>query len=189
MDYRTIRYIRIGLAFLLVVFVIWFIIWIFRPRGEETPPPSSPEASQLETVRYVQRGRIVASENHQRIVITISESSRRIDIYRGYNSGPEKSEVFPNTKAAYDAFYAGIQKTGFFNTREQVNEQSFQSSCPLGVQYQFLAGDDIVEPDLDSWTTSCSSKNGNFAGNRSQNHTMFTKQIPEYSTVIKGVKL
>ncbi|MCU0667443.1 MAG: hypothetical protein MUF85_02395 [Patescibacteria group bacterium] len=122
-------------------------------------------------------------------MITISQSARRIDIYRGYVSSPEKTEVLSNTEASYTAFYNGIKKTGFFNVRELPAGSTFESSCPLGIQYQFLAGDDIVEPKLDSWTTSCGAKNGNFAGNRGQTHTMFTRQIPDYSKIISGVRL
>lgn len=192
MSYRTIQIIRIVLAVLAIIFFIWLIIWIFRPDAPTEEVATETNTTQQENfavVRFQQIGSIVSPEDHYQIDITISDVSRRIDIYQGYNFTLIKSESFNNTQASYDAFYAGLQSIGFFNTREDKNNYDRDGYCPLGTRYTYQAGIDIAVPDFDAWSASCSARAGTFAGNKSQTKTMFKEQIPDYSTFVKDVRL
>ena len=199
MEYRTIRTIRIILVIVFIFLVILLIVWLFRPKPNEDQSSSQQQQvqqeeqaqaqQQLSTVRYIQRGNITAPEEHYRIEVTISASSRRVDIFKGYDKPAESSEVLTNTQASYDQFYAGLKTTGFFNTREPDQVVDAEGACPLGIQYWFVGGQDIAVPSLKSWSVSCSSKQGTFAGNRSTVHTMFTNQIPTYNTFVSKVSL
>ncbi|MBP9820766.1 hypothetical protein KBC85_01350 [Candidatus Saccharibacteria bacterium] len=198
MEYRTIRTIRIILVIVFIFLAILLIVWLFRPKPKEDQNSSQQQTQQeeqvqqeqqLNTVRYIQRGNITAPEEHYRIEITISASARRVDVFKGYDKPAERSEVLTNTQASYDQFYAGLKTTGFFNTREPDVVVDAEGACPLGIQYWFVGGKDIAVPSLKSWTVSCSSKQGTFAGNRSTVHTMFTNQIPTYSKFVQGVSL
>jgi len=198
MEYRTIRTIRIILVIVFIFLAILLIVWLFRPKPKEDQNSSQQQTQQeeqaqqeqqLNTVRYIQRGNITAPEEHYRIEVTISASARRVDVFKGYDKPAERSEVLTNTQASYDQFYAGLKTTGFFNTREPDVIVDAEGACPLGIQYWFVGGKDIAVPSLKSWTVSCSSKQGTFAGNRSTVHTMFTNQIPTYSKFVQGVSL
>ncbi len=198
MEYRTIRTIRIILVIVFIFLAILPIVWLFRPKPKEDQNSSQQQTQQeeqaqqeqqLNTVRYIQRGNITAPEEHYRIEVTISASARRVDVFKGYDKPAERSEVLTNTQASYDQFYAGLKTTGFFNTREPDVIVDAEGACPLGIQYWFVGGKDIAVPSLKSWTVSCSSKQGTFAGNRSTVHTMFTNQIPTYSKFVQGVSL
>lgn len=198
MEYRTIRTIRIILVIVFIFLAILLIVWLFRPKPKEDQNSSQQQTQQeeqaqqeqqLNTVRYIQRGNITAPEEHYRIEVTISASARRVDVFKGYDKPAERSEVLTNTQASYDQFYAGLKTTGFFNTREPDVVVDAEGACPLGIQYWFVGGKDIAVPSLKSWTVSCSSKQGTFAGNRSTVHTMFTNQIPTYSKFVQGVSL
>ena len=198
MEYRTIRTIRIILVIVFIILAILLIVWLFRPKPKEDQNSSQQQTQQeeqaqqeqqLNTVRYIQRGNITAPEEHYRIEVTISASARRVDVFKGYDKPAERSEVLTNTQASYDQFYAGLKTTGFFNTREPDVIVDAEGACPLGIQYWFVGGKDIAVPSLKSWTVSCSSKQGTFAGNRSTVHTMFTNQIPTYSKFVQGVSL
>lgn len=188
-----IRIIRIVLIIVVLGLLIWFIIWLFSPK-QSTPPPETPadtsaQQEQYDTVRYVQDGEITAPETHYSIVITVSATSRRIEIYQGYNSAPLRSESYTNSSASYDAYYAALKNVGFFAVRDDPNNTDRTSYCPLGIRYSYLAGNDISDPELNSWSASCSAKAGTFAGNKADVKTLFKKQIPDYTNFVKGITL
>ncbi len=188
-----IRIIRIVLIVIVLGLFIWFVMWLFSPKQSDEPQEPTPDATaqqeQLETVKYVQDGEITGPEEHYSVVIIVNATSRRIEIYQGYNTAPLRSESYTNSPASYDAFYAAIKNVGFFAVREDPNNTDRTSFCPLGIRYSYVAGNDITNPSLNSWSASCSAKAGTFAGNKGDVKTLFTNQIPEYSTFIKGVTL
>ena len=188
-----IRIIRIVLIIVVLGLFIWFIIWLFSPKQASEPQEATPDTAaqqeQLETVKYVQDGEITAPEEHYSIVVTVNATSRRIEVYQGYSTAPLRSESYTNTPASYDAFYAAIKNVGFFAVRDDPNNTDRTSFCPLGIRYSYLAGNDITNPSLNTWSASCSPRAGTFAGSKADVKTLFTNQIPEYSTFIKGITL
>ncbi len=188
-----IRIIRIMLIIIVLGLLIWFIIWLFSPRQSSQPQDTASDTStqqeQYDVVRYVQDGEITGPEEHYTIVITVSSASRRIDIYQGYNTSPLRSESFANSEASYGAYYAALKNVGFFTVRDDPSNTDRTSYCPLGIRYSYLAGNDISNPSLNSWSASCSAKAGTFAGSKADVKTLFKNQIPEYSTFIKGITL
>lgn len=187
-----IRIIRIILVVLVLILFIWFIIWLFSPKGEETPDSQTNTTTQQEmydAVRFVQEGEITAPQNHYSIVITVTAASAHIDIYNGYDVGPLRSESYVNNQASYDAFYSALKQVGFFLIRDDPKGADRNSYCPLGIRYSYVAGNDIVSPSLNSWSASCSARAGTFAGNKSSVKTLFKNQIPDYTTITKGVNL
>jgi hypothetical protein len=184
-----VRIVRIVLIVLAVLLLISIVIWIFRPKTPDPIDTVSNEPVQYSAVRYVQEGEITAPENHNTIVITVTATSRRIEVYRGYDVGPKRSDTFPNNQASYDQFYAGLTSSGFFFEREDKNNLDRMGYCPLGIRYDYLAGNDIAIPDYDTWGASCNSKAGTFAGKSGTVKSLFTKQIPEYSKFVQGVNL
>ncbi|HPD98828.1 MAG TPA: hypothetical protein PLJ04_02875 [Candidatus Saccharibacteria bacterium] len=195
MDPRVIRIIRIVLILLVLFLFIWLIIWLFRPSKPSNEPaqPTTPEATaqqeQLQNVRYVQDGEITGPEQHYSIVITVNATSRRIDIYNGYNVGPMRSESYINNQASYDAYYSALKNVGFFSTRDNTDNVDRTSYCPLGIRYSYIAGNDLTDPVLNSWSASCNRRAGTFAGNAGNVKTLFKNQIPDYATLTKGINL
>lgn len=193
MEPTIIRIIRIALVLLALVLFIWFIVWLFSPKNtndEATQPVDTPaQQEQLAAVRYVQDGEITAPEKHYSIAITITATSRHIDVYNGYDVGPTRSESYPNNQASYDAYYAALVNVGFFSTKENLTGADRNSYCPLGIRYSYQAGNDIAYPTVDSWSASCSAKAGTFAGSKTDVKTLFKKQIPDYTEITKGVTL
>lgn len=189
----VIRIIRIVLIILVLGLLIWFIIWLFSPKQstspQDTPTDTSAQQEQYDTVRYVQDGEITAPETHYSIVITVSATSRRIEVYQGYNAAPLRSESYTNSSASYDAYYAALKNVGFFAVREDPNNTDRTSYCPLGIRYSYIAGNDISNPSLNSWSASCSARAGTFAGSKGDVKTLFKNQIPDYSTITKGIAL
>jgi hypothetical protein len=193
MEQTVIRIIRILLVLLALALFIWFIVWLFSPKGVDTTEPVVTEApAQQEvfgTVRYVQDGEITAPEEHYSIVITVTNNSRVITVYNGYNMGAIRTKSYANNQASYDAFYAALKNEGYFNSRDNLNNLDRTSYCPLGIRYSYQAGNDIAAPTQDTWSASCSAKAGTFAGNKANVKTLFKNQIPDYSDVTKGITL
>jgi hypothetical protein len=193
MEQAVIRIIRILLVLLALALFIWFIVWVFSPKGVDTTEPVVTEApAQQEvfgTVRYVQDGEITAPEEHYSIVIAVTNNSRVITVYNGYNMGAIRTKSYANNQASYDAFYAALKNEGYFNSRDNLNNLDRTSYCPLGIRYSYQAGNDIAAPTQDTWSASCSAKAGTFAGNKANVKTLFKNQIPDYSDVTKGITL
>lgn len=186
----SVKIIRIILIILAIILFVSFVIWIFRPRTPDTVEETvAPATVQYPAVRFVQEGRIVAPEDHNSIVITITSSSRRIEVYRGYDVGPKRSESFPNNQASYDRFYASLKSSGFFASRDNRNNLDRNGFCPLGTRFDYQAGNDISTPTQNTWGASCGGQSGTFAGKAGTVRTLFIRQIPEYNKFIQGVTL
>lgn len=185
-----VKIIRIILIILAIILFVSFIIWIFRPRTPDAVEETVPTAPvQYSAVRFVQEGKIVAPENHNSIVITITSTSRRIEVYRGYDVGPKRSESFPNNQASYDSFYSALKSSGYFESRDNRNNLDRNGYCPLGTRFDYQAGNDIAIPTQNTWGASCSAQAGTFAGRAGTVRSLFTRQIPEYNKFIQGVTL
>lgn len=188
-----IRIVRIVLLILVLVGIVWFVIWLFTPnRNTNTEPHAETTQQQPDSyanVQFVQDGEITAPENHYSVIITINNSSRNISIYNAYKPLAIKTQSYANSQVSYDVFYAALESSGFFATRE--NKQGYDRAgyCPLGIRYDYKAGKDISFPDFSSWSASCSAKAGTFAGDKSQVKELFINQIPDYNKFIDGVSL
>jgi hypothetical protein len=194
MESTVIRIIRIVLILVVLGLLIWFIIWLFSPKGSDTPTAEE-ETSQTipaeiyTNVQYVQAGEITAPEEHFSISITVSASSRTIQVYQGYEGVVVNSQTYTNDQSSYDAFYAALQQIGYFSERTPAQEVDRNSYCPLGIRYSYIAGNDLNNPNQNTWNSTCSSRNGTFGGNGGQARTLFKNQIPDYTTITKGVQL
>jgi hypothetical protein len=193
MEPQVIRIIRIILVLLALALLIWFIIWLFSPKGSDTadtPVVEAPAQQEVfTTVRYVQDGEITAPEEHYSITISVTNNSRTINVYNGYNTGPIRTKSYANSQASYDAFYGALKNEGYFTSRDNINNLDRTSYCPLGIRYSYQAGNDIAAPNQDTWSASCTAKAGTFAGNKANVKTLFKNQIPDYSEVTKGITL
>jgi hypothetical protein len=181
------------LLILVLVGIVWFVIWLFTPNSNTDPEPTADTTQQEPTVyanvQFVQDGEITAPENHYSIIITVNNASRTISIYNAYKPVAIKTQSYPNSQVSYDSFYAALNSSGFFATRENKAGYDRAGYCPLGIRYDYKAGKDISFPDFSSWSASCNARAGTFAGDKSQVKKLFTNQIPNYTEYIDGVSL
>ena len=189
-----IRIIRIVLLLVILAGIVWFVIWIFSPKrpstSNETPPSSEVvEQPNYTNVQYVQEGEVTAPEDHYSIVITINNTSRTIAIYNAYQPVAITTQSFANSQVSYDSLYAALVSSGFFAKKDNKDNYDRAGYCPLGIKYDYKAGNDINFPDFSSWSASCSIKAGTFNGNKSDVKKLFTNQIPDYKTITEDVTL
>lgn len=131
-------------------------------------------------VRLTTEGAVTAAENHVSQTITISASTRTIQVFKGYSSAPALSQDYPNSQAAYADFIYALQYAGF--TKNTPNPKAAKNEIGLCPQGQRFIYELIDGPATDQrlWSTSCGDIT-TFKGSGSLVQTLFRAQIPDYT--------
>jgi len=187
------RYVLGIFAFIIVVIVAIVLLVNRGPdsRNGEQPTQRKAQISDFKdsdaTFVYMTDGKIVAEENHRAIRISVNRNTRKVEVLSGYDQGIEREQTFSNTQSAYATFIEALETAGF--TREQKSVQDNEvGKCPLGNRHIYEINQGGAQP-LRLWSTTCGNKEGTFAGNRTLIRQLFEAQIPEYRTIVRGVRL
>lgn len=138
-------------------------------------------------VRLTTQGEIEAKEEHRAIRITVGRDRRNVEVIRGYDGEVIKSQPYDNSQSAYEEFLHALQNAGFANQKDTPLE-SEEGVCPTGRRYIYEALDNSQE-ELRLWSTSCSDRQGSFAGEAGLVRQLFEAQIPEYNEFAQDVRL
>ncbi len=192
---KIIRWVLVALGIMLLLAII--VLIFTRPNsqsgsgssnGDQNKPINLQDFRENGSMKLVQNGRVTAPENHFRVVITISNSTRTIDIYNGYNTPPTTSQSYSNNQASFDAFLGALTGNGFTNSQPIPSGINYQTYCTAGIRYSYqIPAGDIMK--MDNWNSSCNPKNGSFAGNSTQVQQLFRLQIPDYNQLTSRVRL
>lgn len=139
------------------------------------------------TAIYTIQGELVADEEFRQIRISVNQSERRVQVLAGYNERVEREQRFGNNAQAFEVFMEALGKAGYSLKRETKIKQ-VDGTCPLGRRYLYKLQADGKEV-VDLWSTSCSTKEGNFGGNDSLIRRLFENQIPEFNEFVSGVDI
>lgn len=136
--------------------------------------------------RLTIRGHIVGEQEYRAIRITVSRTTRSIQILNGYEESVERTQTYANTQAAFTTFAKAIDLSGFTRTRtaKQADETGV---CATGYRYIY----EIVngsKQELRSWATSCAAADGTFAGT-SNVRLLFQNQFGDYDKQVAPVRL
>lgn len=179
-------------VFAIVVIMIIAIVLIVR-RDPSTSQPKNPTivmseyANQNAIVSFTIRGKINGQSEHRAVRITVTPTERSIAILNGYDSVIERSATYVNTAAAFDTFMHALDNAGFGRQRS-VTQDDDRGVCPFGQQYLYELDADGSK-QLGTWSVTCGTKIGTFAGNASTIRQLFQLQIPDYNQQISGVRL
>lgn len=182
-----------GFLAVIIILIVGIVFLFTRDSGRDNNLPAEQRVDTTEyisepsVVTYITEGRLNAEEEHRSIRISISRNVRSLDVLGGYNGTILRTNSFPNTQSAYDEFMHALDKAGF--TRKQKAVYSSEKGvCPLGRRYIYRL-DGLGEEVSRLWSTSCSNKEGSFAGNASLIRQLFENQIPEYYKLTSDVSL
>lgn len=143
--------------------------------------------SKPATVSLTTRGEVTADETRRAIRITVNQQERAIEILEGYEETVVSRQTFANNSDAYKIFLSAIKNAGF--TRERETEITDERGvCPFGKRYVYRLQDGSEQVHR-TWSTSCGRADGSFGGNSSTIRRLFEQQIPEYRTIVRGVRL
>ncbi len=141
-----------------------------------------------QAVRYTVRGPVVANEKRTSIRFTIDRTKRQLEVLQGYNDSVIKTQQLSNSQESYQAFVAALNGAGFTKAISPDERGDEAQSCPLGQTYSFEiapGGSDAFR----TWSVSCGSKLGTFAGNRIVIEQLFQRQFPDYNEFTSGINL
>lgn len=190
---------RLGSVLLIiaiVAIVLSAVLWATRTlfSNDSTDEPVELNAGQQllneptdqTAVRMSVRGPIVASEQHYSIVITISQSSRSITTYRGYEGEVIETKTLPNTAAAFSDLLSALNRASYMEENTSVTQDP-AGICAVGqlIQFEMLSGAESVKK---LWTTSCRNLEGTFNGLESNVERLLIGQIPEAQSIINRAK-
>jgi hypothetical protein len=154
---------------------------------EEEPIPELLSNSGNNSVTfYVERG-VTADENQYSVEMTISATSRKIRVLRGYQSVEERSESLINNREAYEAFLKALGRYDFIEAREDKSGFLFREACPTQRSYRFKLNEGSNQI-FDRWHTFCNgTRYGDYGGKVNLTFTLFRNQFPEYNTYTRGI--
>lgn len=175
----------IGVIFAAII-VIVLLISGGGDRPAERPLIVSEEAREGVSAVLTTQGQVVGQDQRRAIRVIVNQNERRLEILTGYEEAVERSSTFPNTHAGFETFLAALQQAGFGRKRPTAIDDE-RGACPLGRQYIYELREYSQEL-LRSWSSTCSNQ-GDFAGRGSTVRTLFEKQIPDYSRLVRGVDL
>lgn len=183
----------LGIIILVLGVIGYFVIRAFTGDEieEELPPAESPVTviSDQRAVRMHVRGPVVAAEEHIEYEITVSNDSREIGVYQGYDGSNLIRKVdYSNSPQAYAEFVYALERQGLGETREVTDEEAEPTgACPTGRVYTFTILEGTRE--VDSWWSGSCSRVGTIDGRASSIAELFNKQIPEYRDLLRGFRL
>lgn len=137
-------------------------------------------------VSFSQEGPINAIENHRSVKITVSQTSRNITVFAGYQGQVLSTQTLPNDVDSYGAFLAALNRASFARERRLDANASSASVCPTGNRIHYVIVNDNKEA-MNLWSGSCTT--GSFGGNPSLTATLFRAQIPNYNQIVSGLNL
>lgn len=141
------------------------------------------------SVRMTVYGPVVANEDRESYEITVTTTTRRFAAYKGYTQSQVASSDYDNTYEGYQQFVYALSRVGFDKERSLSDtENDDRGACATGRKYVyelFENGDQIKRV----WTTTCSGSRGSFAGANDAVKALFVKQVPDFLTAIKPLKL
>lgn len=183
-------------VFGILVLLVIVVIILFR-RGPEPTSTSVQTANQTVSLKEYEskaaivslttRGKIVGDESRRAIRVSVSRNERVLEVLEGYEENVVSRHAFPNNEDAYKIFLSSLDNAGFNRVKDSTIADE-RGACPLGRRYVYRLQDG-PEQVLRSWNTSCSAKIGTFGGNARTVRTLFERQIPEYKSLTRSVKL
>lgn len=168
---------------------------LFSGKPAANQPTSSQDQDQnnlLDTatnrgVRVTVRGAIVAQENFRSYQIIITPNSRAMTVYQGYLGDVLDSKQYTNNVKAYDEFVHALDKANFTKGGEASKDKDdTRGICAGGTVYEY----DLLDGTNSTkhlWTSTCSGSKGTFQASIDQVQNLFSKQIPDYGTLTKGM--
>jgi len=141
----------------------------------------------VDTVRFIVDGPVVASTDHRSYKIEISSNVVSMKVFSDYGQKVLREKSYLNNDQAYENFVKSLEKSGATRRQKNTNvddDYNEKGACPTGRRY-ILELEDIER----RWTTSCQKIKGTAINNMSTIRSLFNSQIPDFKELVKDTKL
>ena len=184
------RYILGVLAVVIILFAV--IFWAVKGGNDNKSPLKqeivlSDYAGTDATAIYHVSGEIQAKEEHREIRISVNRNERVFEVISGYDGKVIARKTFPNSSDAFEEFMYALERAGFTDDRNSEFD-TVKGVCPKGTRSEYVLSKQGAELSR-LWSTSCSRKDGSFAGERRLVRDLFQNQILNYRDLTRDVSL
>jgi hypothetical protein len=138
------------------------------------------------SVQMTVRGPIVAEENFTSYRVSVSNSERSMNVYKGYVEEQTNGKTLDNNTQAYEQLVYALDKANMMKGNTSADDESKQDLrgiCARGYVYEFavLSGGNEVKK---LWTSTCGGSKGTLDASKDQLSQLFLAQIPGSSELI-----
>lgn len=183
---------------LIVVVVVALVIaalvsvgrMLFSGGGGNSSTPSESQQLRDDTlntaegrsVRFTERGSIVADEDFKSYQIVITPTARTYTTYAGYLDRVVDTKSYPNNSRAYEEFVYALDKADISKLQKTDEGTDIRGVCATnGRLYVFeTANSGAATHTL--WTSTCSGSKGNMGASVAQIKALFANQVPDFDT-------
>lgn len=174
----------VGLIVLVIVLIIRSIV--SGPTGPK-PLDLTSYANSGTSVQLTIDSPVTAAANHHDIIINVGNIQATLTVTQGYDNQIVRMKSYPTGTAAYAVFLHALSRNGFTQGDSNPTDSDERGQCSLGDRYIYEVLDSSNTDMQRYWYTSCGS--GTFQGSVAQIRQLFTRQIPDYSTLTAGIQL
>ena len=183
---------RYIVGFLLAVgLIIIAIILIVRALsgGPSGPKPLdlTSYANSDVTVQLTIDGPVSAATTHNGVIITVGNNEATLLVTQGYEGQIVRMKSYSTTANGYAVFLRALAFNGFTKGDANPALRDERGQCALGARFIYEVLDAQGNSLQRYWHSTCGT--GTFKGNSTVVRTLFTKQIPDYSSLTSGVAL
>lgn len=197
--YNSPRIIPIALVLVIVAVAIAALVSLTRAvffSGQTITSPTDVSQTALlstavdHSVQMTVRGPIVADEDFNSYVITITPSSRSLTTYTGYlDKRVNQQVVLDNNIPAYEQFVYALNNANLVKGTEPSGDKNdTRGICATGRLYQF----EVLKADVSVkslWTSTCTGSTGSLDGSVTQLTNLFIAQIPNARSLTSKIEL
>jgi hypothetical protein len=171
----------------LVILVIFLVIRGFSGGSDTTQTTTKlvTYADTATTVSLTVDGPINADETHNALRITVGRDQASIETFEGYEEQVIDSRDYENNQTSYANFLRALDIAGFTKGDTEGSKDP-RGECAKKDRFilEIKNGSDTRQK---FWTTSCGG--GTFKGDIADIRQLFIRQIPEYTTLTRQLKL
>jgi hypothetical protein len=167
---------------------------ILSPDGDTTTKTTAKEEKPLlltnipdERVEMTVRGSLVADEDFRSYTISVSQKERTMNVYKGYKNDPNKDIKLYNNSESFTQFVYALERINMAGEVSGVSGDT-RGICATGELVTFKVYNK-GELKKTLWASTCDGSKGNMAGDVGKIQKLFSRQIPEYSNILKKTGL
>lgn len=156
--------------------------------GEKTAVPSESQQVREDTlntasgrsVRFTERGSIVADENFKSYQIVITPTTRTYTTYSGYLDRVVDVKTYQNNSRAYEEFVYALDKANISKLQKTEDGTDIRGVCATNGRLYVYETANSGTATHTLWTSTCSGSKGNMGASVAQIKALFVNQVPDF---------
>jgi hypothetical protein len=159
-------------------------------RGNEAPDEASRAdnsylVESIAVATYRVEGPVVAAVDHRSYIIVVSSNVITMKTFSDYGKVLISEKSYTNTPVAFQSFLSALNNANVTaQARNTSTEFTFEDQGVCARGRKFFVD---LDTSIFRWSTSCSAREGNAGFNMGPVSTLFQKQVPDFSDIVRGL--